>query len=163
MNILKFLLTFFLFVGISVKAQSLHHDMLSSQGGTVTASNGVVVRYSVGQQTVAGSSTAGVQVQQGFQQNNWNVILSKNVVHITTTVYPNPFVNEVNFAFSEIVEKELDVLVYDILGRIVYSNQVVVKDKILTLDLRQIASAEYLIKLSKGEFVYYSKIIKNQN
>ena len=74
--------------------------MLSSQGGNATASSGVVFKYTIGQQSVAGTTKGNVITQQGFQQSNWGKILEQNTISIITTVYPNPFVNEVNFSFS---------------------------------------------------------------
>ena len=107
-----------------LSAQQLHHEMTSAQGGTVTTANGQLVRYTVGQQSVTGTSSNGYVVQQGFQQSNWGKILEQNTISIATIVFPNPFVNEVNFSFSTSPGDKISAYVFDVLGRLVYSEEV---------------------------------------
>jgi hypothetical protein len=134
--------------------------MLSSQGGSTASSNGYSVRYTVGQQTVTGTSTTGYVVQQGFQQSNWERILSQNTISVVTTVFPNPFVDLVKFSFSSSPGSAIDVLVFDILGRLVHSESVQNDSNLISLDLKKLSSAEYLVKLSSGSYIHSAKIIK---
>ena len=53
---------FFLFV-VSASAQSLHHQMISAQGGGVVTNSGITVNYTVGQQSVTGTSSGTYVVQ----------------------------------------------------------------------------------------------------
>lgn len=147
-------------VGNVVYGQQLHHQMLSSQGGSSVTSNGYSVRYTVGQQSVTGTSTTGYVVQQGFQQSNWGRILSQNTISVVTTVYPNPFVDLVKFSFSSSPGSTIDVLVFDILGRLVHSESVQNYSNLISLDLKKLSSAEYLVKLSSGSYIHSAKIIK---
>jgi hypothetical protein len=144
----------------SFYGQQLHHQMLSSQGGSTASSNGYSVRYTVGQQTVTGTSTTGYVVQQGFQQSNWERILSQNTISVVTTVFPNPFVDLVKFSFSSSPGSAIDVLVFDILGRLVHSESVQNDSNLISLDLKKLSSAEYLVKLSSGSYIHSAKIIK---
>ena len=89
-------LMLFIFGCEILSAQQLHHEMISAQGGSVTTANGQLVRYTVGQQSVTGTSSNGYVVQQGFQQSNWGKILEQNTISIATIVFPNPFVNQLN-------------------------------------------------------------------
>ncbi|WP_396143645.1 hypothetical protein, partial [Flavobacterium sp.] len=82
---------FFLFV-VSASAQSLHHQMISAQGGGIVTNTGITVNYTVGQQSVTGTSSGTYVVQQGFQQNNWSKIINNNTNSIQTTLFPNPFI-----------------------------------------------------------------------
>lgn len=147
-------------VGNVVYGQQLHHEMLSSQGGSSVTSSGYLVRYTVGQQSVTGTSTTGYVVQQGFQQSNWGRILSQNTISVVTTVYPNPFVDLVKFSFSSSPGSTIDVLVFDILGRLVHSESVQNDSNLISLDLKNLSSAEYLVKLSSGSYIHSAKIIK---
>lgn len=144
----------------SFYGQQLHHQMLSSQGGSSVTSNGYSVRYTVGQQSIAGTSTTGYVIQQGFQQSNWEKIIQHNTISIVTTVYPNPFVDSVKFSFSSSPGSTIDVLVFDILGRLVYSESVQNDSNLISLDLKKLSSAEYLVKLSSGSYIHSAKIIK---
>ncbi|WMW78344.1 T9SS type A sorting domain-containing protein [Flavobacterium sp. 20NA77.7] len=155
-----FIIVMLLSVGNVVYGQQLHHEMLSSQGGSSVTSSGYLVRYTVGQQSVTGTSTTGYVVQQGFQQSNWGRILSQNTISVVTTVYPNPFVDLVKFSFSSSPGSTIDVLVFDILGRLVHSESVQNDSNLISLDLKKLSSAEYLVKLSSGSYIHSAKIIK---
>jgi hypothetical protein len=136
--------------------------MLSSQGGNATTSSGVVFKYSVGQQSVTGTTKGNVITQQGFQQSNWDKIIStNNPILVNTTTFPNPFVDTINFKFSQPVGERVSLLVYDILGRQVYSNTIQVMENKIIANLQELQSAEYFVKLSNNSFTYHTKIIKN--
>ncbi|WP_396198252.1 T9SS type A sorting domain-containing protein [Flavobacterium sp.] len=158
MRILVFIL--FVFGCQIVNAQQVHHEMISSQGGTTTTANGHLVRYTVGQQSVTGTSSNGYVVQQGFQQSNWAKILEQNTISIATTVYPNPFVNEINFSFSTSPGDKISAYVFDVLGRLVYSEDIKNENNLIKLNLLNLSTAEYLVKLSSDKFVHSAKIIK---
>jgi hypothetical protein len=134
--------------------------MISSQGGTTTTANGHLVRYTVGQQSVTGTSTNGYVVQQGFQQSNWSKILEQNTVSVATIVYPNPFVNEVNFTFSTSPGEKISAYVFDVLGRLVYSEEVKNDNNSIKLSLVHLSTADYLVRLTSDKFVHSAKIIK---
>jgi hypothetical protein len=158
MRILVFIL--FVFGCQIINAQQLHHEMISSQGGTTTTANGHLVRYTVGQQSVTGTSTNGYVVQQGFQQSNWSKILEQNTVSVATIVYPNPFVNEVNFTFSTSPGEKISAYVFDVLGRLVYSEDVKNDNNSIKLSLVQLSTAEYLVRLTADKFIFSTKILK---
>jgi hypothetical protein len=155
-----FYILFLFFISKVVVAQQLHHEMISAQGGSVTTTNGQFVRYTVGQQSVTGTSSNGYVVQQGFQQSNWGKILEQNTISIITTVYPNPFVNEVNFSFSTSPGEKISAYVFDVLGRLVYSEDIKNENNSIKLSLVHLSTAEYLVKLTSVKFVHSAKIIK---
>lgn len=155
-----FFILFLIFISKNVVAQQLHHEMISSQGGSVITQNGQQVRYTVGQQSVTGTSSNGYVVQQGFQQSNWGKILEQNTISIATTVFPNPFVNEIIFSFSTSPGEKISAYVFDILGRLVYSEEVKNENNSIKLNLVHLSTAEYLVKLSSEKFVNSAKIIK---
>ena len=155
-----FFILFLIFISKNVVAQQLHHEMISSQGGSVITQNGQQVRYTVGQQSVTGTSSNGYVVQQGFQQSNWAKILEQNTISVTTIVFPNPFVKEINFLFSTSPGEKISAYVFDVLGRLVYSEEVKNENNSIKLNLVHLSTAEYLVKLSSEKFVHSAKIIK---
>jgi hypothetical protein len=141
--------------------QTLHHQMISSQGGNATTQSGIVVKYTIGQQSVTGTKTGNVIVQQGFQQSNWDKIIANNVVLINTTTYPNPYVDVINFQFSQTIGDNVSLIVFDVLGRQVYSNTLQIFENKTSANLQALQSAEYFVQLSNNTFTYHTKIIKN--
>lgn len=154
-----FFLLIFNFINL-VKGQQLHHEMISAQGGKSVTTNGYVVKYTIGQQSVTGTSVNGFVVQQGFQQSNWGKLIDQNTVNINTLVYPNPFTDYIKFSFSMSPGEQIDVLIYDVLGKLVYSEKAINESNVITLDLKKLSSAEYLVRLSSGNFIQSVKIIK---
>ena len=159
---LFFLLIIFLLAPLSTFSQKLHHQMLSSLGGNATLQSGKIVKYTVGQQSVSGTKIGNVTVQQGYQQSSWDKIIStNNVVVVNTTTYPNPYVDIINFQFSQSIGENVSLLVYDVLGRHVYSNMLQIFENTTSVNLQVLPSAEYLVQLSNNKFTYHTKIIKN--
>jgi hypothetical protein len=150
---------FFLFV-VSASAQSLHHQMISAQGGGVVTNSGYKVNYTIGQQSVTGSSSGTYVVQQGFQQNNWSKIISNNSNSIQTTLFPNPFIEHITFTFSSSPGTKVNAMVFDVLGRLIHTEDVINENNEIKLNLSRLSSAEYLIRLSSGKYEYATKIIK---
>lgn len=141
-------------------AQNLHHQMISCQGGNSSNTSIGNVSFTVGQQSVIGTITDGFTVQQGFQQSNWGKIMQQNTISLNTTVYPNPFIDLVNFSFSKSPGEEINVIVFDILGRLVYSDILNNKDNLISVNLNKLSSAEYIIKLTSNSYIFSTKILK---
>ena len=157
-----FLLLNLLLITFSAHSQRLHHQMFSSQGGTTSTQTGTVVKYTIGQQSVTGTKTGDVIVQQGFQQSNWDkIIATNNVELVNTTTYPNPYVDVVNFQFSQSIGDNVSLLVFDVSGRQVYSNTLQIFDNKTSINLQVLPSAEYFVQLSNKTFTHHTKIVKN--
>jgi hypothetical protein len=115
---MKYLLLLFT---VTFHGQVLHHQMISSQADSKTLSNGIVIQQTIGQQSITGSSVNGFSVQQGFQQNSWTeYVLLNDFIKIRTTTYPNPFIRTINFEFSEVMNRMVEVSIYDFLGHLVF-------------------------------------------
>lgn len=153
----------FIFLALAFKSysQDLHHQMLSSQGKSTILSNGMLVSQTIGQQSAIGNHTNGVTVGQGFQQSNWSKYLKSNTsVNIATTTYPNPFISTVNFQFSQPIKETIEIAVFDIRGRLIFQDKKRATDSLLTVELPQLASSNYLVRLTAPNYTYYSQILK---
>ena len=157
---IKIFLTIGFFSSLSF-GQTLHHQMISAQGGNATTPSGTIVKYTIGQQSITGTKTGNVIVQQGFQQSNWDKIIANNVVLVNTTTFPNPYIDIINCQFSQSIGENVSLLVYDVLGRQVYSNTLQIFDNKTSVNLQVLQSAEYFVQLSNNTFTYHTKIIKN--
>ena len=67
---------------------------------------------------------------------------------------------EVNFSFSTSPGDKISAYVFDVLGRLVYSEDVKNDNNSIKLNLLHLSTAEYLVKLSSDNFVHSAKIIK---
>lgn len=159
---MKYLLLLFT---ITFHGQTLHHQMLSSQGLSTKTTNGLLVKQTVGQQGITGSSTnKDYVVIQGYQQSLWAKYIASNKIDavegINAIAYPNPFTQTINFQFSKPVTDDITISIFDILGRLVHEQKKKIDNTILTIDLGRLPTSEYLVRLYTNNLNYYTKIIK---
>jgi hypothetical protein len=153
-----------LFFGFSMYGQQLHHQMLSSQGSSNVLSTGILVHQTIGQQSVIGNyKFSNTVAGQGFQQS----LIAKSVTTslsngITTTTYPNPFVDQIHFQFSKSINGLITISIFDVLGRLVYNAQQEAIQDILTLENLHFPQNEYLVKLSAPNYNYSTQIIQTK-
>jgi hypothetical protein len=158
---MKYLLLLF---SCTFYGQVLHHQMLSSQGATQELPGGIIIKQTIGQQSLIGTSSGDNIVMQGFQQSLWGkyIASSKTVdlsgVNIST--YPNPFTETVHFKFSEPITDVVTISVFDILGRLLYQQEKTAINSILSIDLGRLPSTKFLVRLQTPKVNYYTQIIK---
>ena len=150
---------------ITFQGQTLHHHMLSAQGTSTQMTNGLLVKQTVGQQSIIGTSSAkDYVVIQGFQQSLWAKYIASNKVDavegISTITYPNPFIETINFQFSKPISDDMSISIYDILGRLIYEQKKKIDNDILTVELAMLPASEYLVRIKATNLNYYTKIIK---
>lgn len=136
--------------------------MISSQGASVQLPNGICVSQTIGQQSAIGNyKTSDYTVGQGFQQSQWIKHMATNSPNaITTITYPNPFVQTVNFQFSQPVQGDIAISVFDIRGRLVFQQDSKANGNVLTIDLSGLPSSDYLVKLTAKDYNYFTQILK---
>ena len=149
----------FLLVTLSGFSQTLHHQMLSSQG-TSTTVGGLKVSQTIGQLSVIGNYRGSeVMVGQGFQQSR----LMKSVkAPVVTTTYPNPFIDRIHFEFSSVITGPIKFSLYDVMGRLVASQEKPATDTILTITDLSLAEGQYFVKLSAKNYNYSTNLLKTQ-
>lgn len=154
-----------LFIQNKFYSQStLHHQSIAAQVTSKTLSNGFVINQTIGQQSVIGNSKTGSNIIfQGFQQSQWGKLIStSSKSNISVKVYPNPFVNQLNFQFSKEINDKVRIQIFDFNGRLILDESKYVEDFYLTIDLTYLPAASYLVKVYASKINYYSKIIKRE-
>lgn len=144
-----------------IYAQSIHHQMLSAQGTSKILNNGMMVSQTIGQQSAIGNHTNGVTVGQGFQQSQWAKYVNSNSANkISTATFPNPFVSTVHFQFSKPILEIIEIAVFDVRGRLIFQDTKRATDLLLTVELPQLASSNYLVRLTAPSYTYFTQILK---
>jgi len=145
-------------------SQVLHHQALSAQGSSKALSNGVYVSQTVGQQSVIGNYTReGKTYGQGYQQSVWSQYIQSTANNsITTVVYPNPFVATINFQFSQPINERIKMELFDVRGRLIFQTEQQPIDNLLSVGLPNLASSNYLVKLTASNYTYYTQILKQE-
>lgn len=122
------------------------------------------VSQTIGQQSVIGNYTReGKTYGQGYQQSVWSKYIQSNVNNsITTVIYPNPFISSVNFQFSQPIKERIKMELFDVRGRLVFQTEQLPTDNLLTVELPNLASSNYLVKLTASNYTYYTQILKQE-
>jgi hypothetical protein len=154
------IIVFLFFYGIVSNAQALHHQMIGAQGGSYVIGNTLQVEQSIGQVTVHGYQADASVVLQGFQQNVWYKLEGPNKEHIAIKLYPNPFVETVNFSFSKPLNYPLKLTLFDLLGRAITEKTIQTNTQESAILFPVLAAAEYIVVLSSPEINQTFKIIK---
>lgn len=159
MTQLKLFILLFFF-GMFSYAQVLHHQMIGAQGGSYAVGNTLQVEQSIGQLTVHGYQADASAVLQGFQQNVWYKLAGPNKDHIAIKLFPNPFVETVNFSFSRPLNYPLKLTLFDLLGRVITEKIIQTNTQETAILFPVLAAAEYIVVLSSAEINQTFKIIK---
>jgi hypothetical protein len=149
-----------------VKSAYLVRSTLSEAGSSVETSiegNAYVVEASVGQSSAIGTFyVTKYAVLQGFIQP-YTVSQLKALLpfsNFEATVFPNPFLDHVTISFSEQIKGNVEVEVYDMLGRTIFSKSYSA-NQVIEVSFNQLPVANYILKMTTNGQVYLKKIIKN--
>ncbi|MFM1947071.1 MAG: hypothetical protein RL207_1354 [Bacteroidota bacterium] len=149
---------------LSTFAQSVHHQMTSAQGAIVHTSSGVVLKQSVGQQSVIGKySGSQFSVGQGFIQGGFSQKTITHTPSIQVTCYPNPFVSKVNLQFSAPIDGAVQVYLYDATGRLLYTAEKSMLNNLISIDAPTfLTDGAYILKLQAKNFNYTTNLLKSK-
>lgn len=120
-----------------------------------------LVQQSIGQSSVIGKfQSNGIIARQGFIQPP---MLSAKVIPEETSllaiIYPNPFESQVIVSFNEMLKESLTIYIYDVLGRVVYSDNIAATQK-TTISLDYLSSGMYILQIASGSKQFKANIIK---
>jgi hypothetical protein len=168
---LLFAITLFLVFTQITQAQNTYSDYLvrsttgvagSSENISVNNKN-YVVQQSIGQASVIGTFyDSDYTLRQGFIQPNVLVkIIDKSIpLNLAAVIYPNPFTESVTLSFSEKINDTVDVSVFDLLGRLVFSKSYMA-DQSINVEFNNLSVANYIIKVTANNKQFIKKILKN--
>jgi len=121
-----------------------------------------IVQQSIGQASAIGTfNDSDYIARQGFIQPN---VLAKIIdlaipLSLEATIYPNPFVESVTVSFTEQITDKVEVAVFDILGRLVFSKSYIA-DQRVNVQFNNLSGADYILKVTANNKQFIKKIIK---
>lgn len=146
-------------------SQEVMRSTLSNMGSSsnFTDKENYIVQQSVGQLSVTGTfQSENYNILQGFIRPSFlSAEIIKEDTNVNALIFPNPFQNQVSISFSTVMDEPLNIFIYDMLGRVVYSEQQEASQKIHIV-LNNLANASYIINIISGEKHFKATIIKNQ-
>jgi len=147
---MRSLLILSLFItSLSVSSQRLMSSTLSSFGGSSNTS-GVYLSHTAGQEgRVDSKKEENLSLQQGFEKNIFSFSRKMTLSNkIEFELFPNPTRSEFTIQTNLTEEEYLDVTIYSLAGKLLYTNQYQKYNSIQVSLPTSLASGTYLIKLS---------------
>ncbi len=157
----SFILSFLILICFAGHSQEIARQTLSNQGTTKVLETGQVISQTVGQSSVIGSfyDSKGVQ---GFQQPIYSK-RSELPASLTNklVVYPNPFVEILKVNVPDVINNTpFQIQVIDVSGRIVYLQNQLLDKSTLSMNLKDLPSANYILLISARGLKFSANIIK---
>jgi hypothetical protein len=137
--------------------------MLCIQGSYALLPNKMIVHQTIGQQSISGNyRKSDLVINQGYQQSTYRLQYSISIPKdiITTKIYPNPVSDVINFEFSSAIRGVIKVIIFDLLGKVVFYQEKMAISNVLTIDNIYISEGKYLVKLTSENYNYSTKILK---
>lgn len=100
------------------------------------------------------------ETTQPVDCNSLIVVSTENATEQDFTLYPNPFTEEINIQTPSVITQELNVVVTNLLGTIIYQTQIDVFNEIVTIHPGDIPSGLYVVWLSSKDATSAFKILK---
>lgn len=121
-----------------------------------------VVQQSIGQASAIGTfSNVDYILRQGFIQPNVLAKIRDIAIPLSldAVIYPNPFVESVTISFSEQIIDKVEVAVFDVLGRLVFSKSYLANQKV-NVQFNNLSVANYILKVTANNKQFIKKILK---
>ena len=159
---LKTLQLLFIVTSFHSFGQKIHHQTYASLGSIISVPSIGLFKQSIGQQSVIGNYVGdNIFVGQGFLQGNF-AKKSISLTSIEVLAYPNPFITSINFKFSAAVTTPIDIKLYDVVGRVVYTAKTSIENNILSIDNLALPDGSYIISLKAQNLNYTTSLIKSK-
>ncbi len=160
----NWIITCFLLFSMNVFSQFIKKETLSSQGSShyVYAKNkSYFIQQSIGQASVIYTYTAGnYDLRQGFLQPvSPSALYGDANDPLNAVIFPNPFVNEINIHFGEAVNDQITILIYDILGRLLYE-RVFNQNQSIVVNVSNLSNGTYLMRVQIRQQTLIAKLVK---
>lgn len=134
----------------------------SGSSQTVETSKGrYYISQSIGQASVIGTHyNNGYYIRQGYQQPYNKVKAVKDLdIELRAKVYPNPFSQMLFISFSDTMINDISVRIFDIEARVIHAQEFLPTQKV-ELQLQDISSGTYFLKVASGKKRFNTKLIK---
>lgn len=146
-------------LSLTVTAQ-VKQEVIASAGGYATSSN-ITLSWTLGETIIPTFSSSNIILTHGFQSVLKTVVVEENIEdEVTVTVYPNPTSELINIAFDEPVDAEIKVYLLNAVGRMVKTDFIEEAMQEKQINMQDLPSGIYYIKLVKGKLSNVYKVVK---
>jgi hypothetical protein len=156
---IRLLLLALFFHAVSAYGQA-GHDVISAAGNFASA-GGISLSWTLGETVIPTQQNGDVILTHGFQQQLIISTLEKNLaLEVDVLVYPNPASDILNLKFGNPLSERLEIIILDSHGRNVKSSFTEPSVTITEINMQDLASGIYYIRLINGKLSNVYKVVK---
>lgn len=162
-----FKIIFIILIFVSFNSNSNgYRSVLNVSGGTSTLKTidkSYRVQYSIGQQGPIGKiKSMMVNARQGFIQPP-KFVETKSIIDnlLKVKISPNPFREALDIVFSEEIKNKIKVKIYDLMGKLVFDDELPIKTE-HKIYLNSIPDSQFILRIESKEKYFQTKIIKRK-
>ena len=165
--IISFLIAPFIGVSQVEKSENFLRGTTAQAGASselIVGGHQVVIHSTIGQTGPVGyASVDGVRAFQGFIQPSFlhKILTPETPTILESSLFPNPFIDQLQLNFDFLPETDVVVSVYDISGTVVWSNTFG-SSNLITLEPSNLSSGYYFFKIECDNMQRVEKILKNK-
>lgn len=161
-------LLIFCFIQSNYAQENSGYRIVSSNLGsagssqTIQTTNGTYkVSQSIGQSSVIGTYyNNGYYLRQGYQQPTDKLkVITDSYIELRAKVYPNPFSQILFISFSDFMQSDISVRIFNVEAKAIYT-EVFLPAQRIELQIEGISTGTYFLKVSSGEKYFNTKLIK---
>ena len=160
-NICALVLMFF---ALSVGAQQIKQEVIASSGGyNVASGNTISISWTLGETIIPTftSQDGSIVLTHGFQQRIVITTVEENLVNpVRITVFPNPASEIANVEFDTPTDTEITLFLLSNQGSLVKTIQIPSGTLIKEINMQDLPSGIYYIRMVKGKLVNVYKVVK---
>ncbi|MBA4321533.1 MAG: hypothetical protein C0408_01825 [Odoribacter sp.] len=160
----NFLILMMILFALSAGAQQIKQEVISSAGGfNVASGNTISISWTLGETIIPTftSSDGTLILTHGFQQKYIITAVEENFLDpVQVTVFPNPASDIVNIEFDTPTDGEIKLFLLDTQGRLVKTDQIEAAVTNKQINLQDLSTGIYYLRLVKGKLVNVYKVIK---
>ena len=161
----RFIFIILILISYNLKSNGSRSALTASGGSSTlqTSKKSYKVHYSIGQQGPIGKvKSVMINARQGFIQPP--KFFEKNLMLdnlLKVKISPNPFAEVLDIVFSEEIKNKVKIKVYDLMGRLVYDDELpeITEHKIY---LNSIPDSQFILRLESEKKYFQTKIIKRK-
>tara|TARA_Y100000768_G_scaffold243030_1_gene184142 strand:+ start:911 stop:1228 length:318 start_codon:yes stop_codon:yes gene_type:complete len=101
-----------------------------------------------------------IKARQGFIQPP-KFIETNSIINnlLNVKISPNPFTEVIDIIFSEEIKNKIKVKIYDLMGRLVFNDELPIKSE-HKINLNLIPDSQFILRLETEKKYFQAKIIK---
>ncbi len=156
-----FLVLFVSLLALSAAAQ-VKQEVIATAGGYSSVTD-FSISWTLGETIIPNykASDNSIQLTHGFQYSLIPTTVEENIeTPVKVTVYPNPASENIKISFEEPIDGEITLLMINSQGKPVKTDVIEIMAVEKMLNLQDLPSGIYYLKLTKGKLVNVYKVVK---